>query len=135
MNGQERKPEASETIRKSRYVDNLLNSFRNNLIASGVTKDVDDLFAEVGLFTRGWTHTGQEPNQEESADGVSLELMGVRWFSQFDTLQIKIPRLHFGKRVRGRLDPNTVLFEGDFSEMSNQKLVSAQNLTVQSIYI
>ena len=118
VNGQERKPEASETIRKSRYVDNLLNSFRNNLIASGVTKDVDDLFAEVGLFTRGWTHTGQEPNQEESADGVSLELMGVRWFSQFDTLQIKIPRLHFGKRVRGRLDPNTVLFEGDFSEMS-----------------
>ena len=43
--------------------------------------------------------------------------MGIRWFPYFDTLQIKIPKLHFGKRVRGRLDPQTVFFEGDFGNM------------------
>ena len=45
--------------------------------------------------------------------------MGIRWFPFFDTTQIKIPRLHFGKKVRGRLDPKTVLFDGSFGDMSD----------------
>ena len=112
-------PEAADCIEKSRYVDNLLKSFKSREEALEVTGVVDECFAELSLFTRGWSHTGEAPVQEESADGVSLELMGIRWFPFFDTLQIKIPRLHFGKKVRGRLDPNAIFFEGDFAKMSS----------------
>ena len=71
------------------------------------------------MFTRGWSHTGELPVQEESADGVSLELMGIRWFPFFDNTQIKIPRRHFCKKVRGRLDPKIPFFEGNFGDMSS----------------
>ena len=112
-------PKAADCIEKSRYVDNLLKSFNSREEALEVTGVVDECFAELSLFTRGWSHKGEAPVQEESADGVSLELMGIRWFPFFDTLQIKIPRLHFGKKVRGRLDPKTTFFEGDFGKMSD----------------
>ena len=32
---------------------------------------------------------------------------------------VTIPRLHFGKRTRGRLDPKTEYFNGDFGTMDN----------------
>ena len=41
----------------------------------------------------------------------------MRWIPLTDSFQIKIPKLHFGKRKRGRLDPETKFFDGDFAEM------------------
>ena len=115
----ETKPDASEFIDDGRYVDNILGSLRTDEEARRITGEVDEVFSELNLSTRGWTHSGEPPNQEESLDGVSLDLMGVRWFPQTDSLQVKIPRLHFGKRTRGRLDPKTEYFDGDFGTMDN----------------
>ena len=115
----ESKPEASEFIEDGRYVDNLLGSHRTSEESHKITDEVDEVFGELGLSTRGWTRSGEPPNQEESLDGVSLDLMGVRWFPETDSIQIKIPKLHFGKRTRGRLDPKTEYFDGDFGKMAD----------------
>ena len=76
-NCRQKDPEAADCMDKSRYVDNVLRSFATKEDALRVTAAVDKFFAELSLFTRGWSHTGEQPVQEESADGVSLEPMGI----------------------------------------------------------
>ena len=44
---------------RSRYVDNLLRSFAYKKDALRVTAAVDRFFAELSLFTRGWSHKGE----------------------------------------------------------------------------
>ena len=116
-NCRESKPEAAACIEGGRYVDNILDSFSSKEAAKSVTADVDAVFGDLGLATRGWSYSGEPPVEEESLDGISLDLMGLRWIPLTDSFQIKIPRLHFGKRRRGRLDPETKFFDGDFGEM------------------
>ena len=100
-------------------MNNLLDSFTSKEDALRVTSALDRVLGDLGLNSRGWSHSGEPPLQEESLDGVSLDLMGIRWFSLTKTIQIKIPRLHFGqKRKRGRMDPNVEYFEGDFGKMA-----------------
>ena len=104
-NCRESKPEAADCIEDGRYVDNILNSFSSKEVAKNITADVDAVFGDLSLATRGWSHSGEPPVEEESMDGVSLDLMGLRWIPLTDSFQIKIPKLHFGKRKRGRLEP------------------------------
>ena len=110
-------PEVASCLNKGRYVDNLLDSFRSKMEAQKVTADIDRILALLSLVCRGWSYSGEKPLEEESMDGMSLDMMGIRWFPLFDTIQCKIPRLHFGAKRRGRLDPATEFFEGDFAKM------------------
>ena len=41
----------------------------------------------------------------------------MRWHTKLDLLEIPIPPLHFSKKVRGRLDIGTKVFDGSFGDL------------------
>ena len=56
--------------------------------------------------------TGEVPTEKVSKDGASVEVGGMKWFTVLDTLEVKIPPLHFGKKNRGRLSSKVQIFGG-----------------------
>ena len=76
-------------------------------------KQADETFKLVSLEVKEWVVSGENPSDKTSKDGVSVDVGGMRWFPQLDTLEVKIPPLHFGKKSRGRLGSKVEIF-GNF---------------------
>ena len=81
-----------------------------------LTKEADELFAQVGLQCKGWSFSGEEPLPELAEDGQLVSIGGMKWHPQLDTLEVQIPKLHFSKKLRGRLLAGTQVFEGSMME-------------------
>ena len=110
-------PRLAEMIRRGRFVDDLADSDKNEDIIKELTDDADKLFESVGLSCKGWSRTGSPPHPDVTDDGLGLDVGGLRWQPQLDTLQVKIPPLHFGKKVRGKLLVGTEIFDGNFGDL------------------
>ena len=110
-------PRLAEMIRRGRFVDDLADSDKNEDIIKKLTDDADKLFESVGLSCKGWSRTGSPPHPDVTDDGLSLDVGGLRWQPQLDTLQVKIPPLHFGKKIRGKLKVGTEIFDGNFGDL------------------
>ena len=101
----------------SRYVDDLQDSRGTVEECIKLSNDADELFARVGLLCKAWTVSGSPPPEVVSKDGCTVGVGGFSWFPEVDILEIKVPRLHFGKSRRGRLPDTVRLFEGDEDDM------------------
>ena len=73
----------------------------------------------VGLNTEGRTFSSEDPPEKVSKDGISIGVAGMKWTSKVDAAEVKIPPLHFGKKVRGKLDGKTVFFDGEFADLDS----------------
>ena len=109
-------PKVKEMIEDKRYVDDLGDSKETKEECVKLAKEADEVFDMVGLTCKAWTFSGEDPDPKVSKDGVSISLAGSPWFPKLDCYIVKVPLLHFGKRRRGRLDPNTKFFTGDTLE-------------------
>ena len=61
--------------------------------------------------------SGSPPPEIVSKDGVTIGVGGFGWFPEADIVELKVPKLHFGKTRRGRLPDNVQLFEGNEEEL------------------
>ena len=52
-------------------------------------------------------------------DKISVLVGGLRWFPEIDSVEIRIPLLHFNKKRRGKLPENTVFFDGTMMRMED----------------
>ena len=80
-------------------------------------KAADELFESVGLSVKGWSKSGSEPHPDVTADGVSVDIGGMVWYPVTDTVSVKIPTLHFGKKHRGKITAGTEVFDGSFEDL------------------
>ena len=110
-------PRLAEFLEQSRFVDDLADSDLAMKYIDKLKKDADELFDSVSLKCKGWTVSGDSPHPDCSHDGVSLDVGGMTWNSQLDTMMVKIPPLHFGRKSRGRLVIGTETFEGSFADL------------------
>ena len=100
------KPKASKTLKEKRYVDNLLDSLRNKKEAQETADETEEVLARVGISTKGVSYSGEDPQPKETTDGLDL-------------IEPKVPQLHFGNSLRGRL-VDVQFFEGKtLAEMNN----------------
>ena len=113
----------------SRYVDDLQESKETLGQCLQLIKDADELFAMVGLTCKAWTVSGSPPPEVVSKDGVTIGVGGFAWFPEGDVVELKVPKLHFGKSRRGRLPDTVKFFEGDEDDLEEfvpQKLTRRQ---------
>ena len=112
------KPEVSKLLKDGRYVDNLLESKENIEEARALGEDTTEVLDRLNLTTKGFTYSGEDPQPDETIDGVSMDINGYRWFSKLDIIEPKVPPLHFGKKCRGRVvDAEYFEFGGDLAKM------------------
>ena len=67
-------------------------------------KDADELavvLSRGGFSLKGVTFSGLPPLKDLSSDGESINVAGLRWFSELDEISLDIPELNFEKKHRG----------------------------------
>ena len=77
----------------------------------------DDLFESVGMGCKGWSMSGSDPHPDVTKDGLSVAAGGIVWWPKIDSVSIKIPPVHFGRKSRGKLVVGTEIFEGSFEDV------------------
>ena len=95
-------PRLAEVLVSSRFVDDLGDSEKTKEIVKELINGADELFESVGLQCKGWSVSGSPPHPDVTHDNISVDVAGMRWWPEIDTLCVKIPSLHFGKKSRGR---------------------------------
>ena len=113
------KPKVSQLLTAGRYCDNLLDSTVTMQEAEDLAYDTTEVLNRLSLPTKGFSFSGQDPQPQESLDGISIDVNGMRWCTAVDTLEVKIPPLHFSKRLRGRVVGAEYFQDGgNFAEMN-----------------
>ena len=110
-------PELASFLLFCRYVDDLAESKAEKKLCKDLGAKADLLFSMVGLKCKGWTFSGEKPQESVSKDGVHIKMGGTIWDPEMDTVEVPIPKLHFSRPCRGRLDDATIFFESTFSEL------------------
>jgi len=82
-----------------------------------LTNAANKAFKSVGMEVKGWTISDIDPDEEFSVDGITISMGGMSWGPKLDFIELKLPSLHFGQTRRGRLDPNTKIFDGKFADL------------------
>ena len=108
--------EVANLIRDSFYVDDGGDSVSSEEKADQITKATDEALATVNMKVKGWTKSFRPPNPEVSDDGLSVGFAGMTWLPEIDCFRIKVQRLHFGKKIRGRFPESLKRYEGDSIE-------------------
>ena len=114
------KPKAAKLLREGRYVDNLLESTSTKKEAKEIAEETEEVLGRLNLSTKGYSFSGEPPIAQESLDKVSIDVNAMKWYTEPDLIEIKIPSLHFGNVLRGRVVASEY-FEtgGDFAKMNS----------------
>ena len=121
-----RNPRLAELLEKARFVDDLADSDKSAEVVKEIIEEANKLFESVGLQCKGWSISGSNPHPDVTYDGLTIGVGGMEWCPLIDTVTVKIPPLHFGKKSRGKIRVGTEVFDGSFEDLD--KFVS-QKLT------
>lgn len=110
------KPRLAEMMEHSRFVDDLADSDKKEVIER-LKKEADEAFESVGLRCKGWSITGSNPHPDVTSDGINVDVGGMVWCPALDTITVKIPPLHFGRKTRGKIQVGTEIFSGGFNDL------------------
>ena len=80
-------------------------------------EEANKLFDSVGLQCKGWSISGSNPHPDVTDDGLTIGVGGMEWCPMIDTVTVKIPPLHFGKKTRGKIRVGTEVFDGTFEDL------------------
>ena len=108
-------PDLALLLDESTYVDDMSESKSSLEEIHDLANTGDKVFGELSVTVKAWTKSGEKPSSSISDDGVSILVGGMQWFPEIDAVTVRIPRLHFGKRRRGKLDEDTQFFSSDGS--------------------
>ena len=97
-------------LSESTYVDDMGESKSSKEEIDQLAEDGDKILGELDVHVKAWSKSGVKPSEAVSDDGHSILVGGMQWFPEMDSVSIRIPSLHFGKRRRGKLDKNTTFF-------------------------
>ena len=106
----DRFPDVATLLEESRYVDDEGESKATKEECYALIENADETFALVDLKIKEWIVSGEAPSSKVSKDGASVDVGGMKWFPLLETMEVKIPPLHSGKKNRGRLGNNVKTF-------------------------
>ena len=127
-------PDVYNLIMKATYVDDIGDSKPTREECERIMEEADNTFDMVGLNVKGWTLKGTKPSDKVSKDGLTVGVGGFGWNSFLDSIEIKIPGLHFAQKKRGRLDKDTKIFSGSFEELEDHVPKNLSRRQVASKY-
>ena len=125
-------PELADFLLNSRFVDDLGDSSAEFNTLKKKTVEADELCSKVGLACKGWSFTGFKPPEDVCEEGDTVSIGGMKWHTMLDLLEVPVPQLHFGKKVRGKLLVGTQVFEG--SMVADMEQFVPQNLTRRMLF-
>ena len=95
-------PIAYEIIQNDIYVDDCISGEATEAEMANATDELRLCLEKGGFTLKGFTFSGQDPEEELSADGQSVMVGGLKWYPKGDYLMLNIGELNFARKVRGR---------------------------------
>ena len=113
---QDSNPRLASFLIDSRFVDDLGDSDEDIKTVKSLIDDADKLFESVGLACKGWSCSYEDPPSEVVEEGGYVSIGGLKWQPKLDFIEVPIPDLHFSRKVRGRIEVGTEVFNGGLLE-------------------
>ena len=102
--GQEQYPEAAKIIKDNTYVDDIIESVRDDRKARDITRDIEKLIDNRGFKVKGWIISGDPDNRDEMVipddkHAATEKVLGVSWNPVADQFRFRV-KLNFSERTR-----------------------------------
>ena len=110
-------PRLEAMLTEARFCDDVADSDFKQETIDKLKTDANNLFHSAGLECKGWSVSRENPPEEVSSDGISIDVGGMTWTPKVDCFSIKVPPIHFGKKARGRIKVGTEIFDGSFEDL------------------
>ena len=94
-------PDAVNSILKDTYVDDCVTGANTIAEAEQLALDIDKVLAKGGFVTKGFT-ISKAPPPSLTKDGVSINVLGVKWHPENAMVQMATGPLMFGKKHHGK---------------------------------
>ena len=98
----EKYPRAYEIATAEVYVDDCLSGENTIDQAHQTADELQSSLSNGGLYWKGFTFSGKPPPSHLSRDGQSINVTGLKWYSEEDTIQLDIGELNFATKQRGK---------------------------------
>ena len=95
-------PRAYEVITQDTYVDDCPSGEDNFEDAESTAKSIETVLQKGGFNLKGFTFTGRPPLPHLTRDGVSINVVGMKWYSESDQIQLDVGELNFALKQRGK---------------------------------
>ena len=96
-------PDASKTLKKSSYVDDVLPPGKESLEQCYVLADQLNIIVEKGgLKLKCFAFSYIPPDSSISSDGCTVDIAGMKWNTIEDAIALKMSAINFGKKYRGK---------------------------------
>ena len=95
-------PEVNEIIQEDIYVDDCISGVSSEEQLYKRADELNLVLMRGGFCLKGFTFSGSKPLKDLSDNGKSINVAGMKWYSEMDLLQLDVSPLDFAKRVRGK---------------------------------
>ena len=99
-------PLAAKTMKKGRYVDDLLVGTQNKKEMKELVEQCANLLDHPGFKLKYVVLSGEDPPKEASQDGETVKILGYNWTPKKDELALGMGEVNFNKKIRGSKKPN-----------------------------
>ena len=99
-------PLAATCVLYCRYVDDLSPGAQTKEARTDQISQMHTMLGEFGLKLKYVVVSGEDPPENASSDGESVKLLGYKWRSKDDIIQLGFGELNMNKKVRGSKKPN-----------------------------
>ena len=104
-------PEVHQVIHKDLYVDDCVTGAATDNKAVQLSEGLIEVLATGGFDLKSFTFSGRPPDPDLSKDGESIGVLGSKWFSEADELQLNINELNFSRKQFGKKDTSRKSYE------------------------
>ena len=96
------KEEVMDLLENKCYVDDFGSSTTDTKTAETIKVETEAVLGSIKMSVKGWSISFQKPSPELTEDGISVAFAGLDWLPEIDCVKLRIQKLHFGKKKRGR---------------------------------
>ena len=95
-------PDVNSVVWEDTYMDDTLSGDETVEQAHQLCDDIQTVLNRGGFFVKGFTVSGEDPDEALTKDGKSINVAGHKWYSKEDRISLDSKELNFAKKVRGR---------------------------------
>ncbi|XP_066920339.1 uncharacterized protein [Clytia hemisphaerica] len=95
-------PEVNQVVQEDIYVDDCLSGDKSKRSAIEKAEDLENVLNNGGFCLKGVTFSDEDPREDLSKDGKSINGAGMKWYPKDDVITLDVGGLNFAKKSRGK---------------------------------
>ena len=95
-------PRVNDIIQNDVDVDDCISGEATIDLAHQSADELEMVLNRGEFMLKGFTFSGKPPPSDLSIDGRSINIAGMKWYSEEDLIQLDVSELNFSKKYRGK---------------------------------